>query len=167
MGTVLVAREVPPVGGDTMWANMYAAYESLSPGMRSVLDGRSAVHSSALADVSKTREDRIRDSGADAEREYVSEHPVVRTHPETGRKALYVNVAHTQRFSDMTEEESRPILEFLFEHSVRPEHTCRFTWRPGSIALWDNRCTMHFPINDYDGFTRRMHRISLAGDVPA
>jgi taurine dioxygenase len=167
MGTVLVAREVPPVGGDTMWANMYAAYESLSPGMQSILDGRRAVHSSALADVSKTREDRIRDRGADADREYISEHPVVRTHPETGRKALYVNVAHTQRFSDMTEAESRPILEFLFEHSVRPEHTCRFTWQPGSIALWDNRATMHFPINDYDGHTRRMHRISLAGDVPA
>jgi taurine dioxygenase len=167
MGTVLVAREVPPVGGDTMWANMYAAYESLSPGMQSILDVRRAVHSSALADVSKTREDRIRDSGADADREYISEHPVVRTHPETGRKALYVNVAHTQRFADMTEAESRPILELLFEHSVRPEHTCRFTWQPGSIALWDNRATMHFPINDYDGHTRRMHRISLAGDVPA
>ena len=167
MGTVLIAREVPPVGGDTMWANMYAAYESLSPGMQSVLDGRRAVHSSALADVSKTREDRIRDRGAEADPEYVSEHPVVRTHPETGRKALYVNVAHTLRFADMTEDESRPILRYLFEHSVRPEHTCRFSWRPGSIALWDNRCTMHFPINDYDGFTRKMHRISLAGDVPA
>ncbi len=167
MGTVLVAREVPAVGGDTMWANMYAAYESLSPGMQSVLDGRRAVHSSALADVSKTREDRIRDSGTDADAEYVSEHPVVRTHPETERKALYVNVAHTLRFVDMTEEESKPILRYLFEHSVRPEHTCRFSWQPGSIALWDNRCTMHFPINDYDGFTRRMHRISLAGDVPA
>ena len=167
MGTVLVAREVPPVGGDTMWANMYAAYESLSPGMQSVLDGRRAVHSSALADVSKTREDRIRDSGAGADAEYVSEHPVVRTHPETGRKALYVNIAHTLRFADMTEDESKPILRYLFEHSVRPEHICRFSWQPGSIALWDNRCTMHFPINDYDGFTRKMHRISLAGDVPA
>ena len=166
MGTVLVAREVPPVGGDTMWANMYAAYDTLPPDLRSMLDRRRAVHSSALADVSKTREDRIRDSGAEAEREYVSEHPVVRTHPETGRKALYVNVAHTQRFADMTEEESRPILEQLFEHSVRPEHTCRFQWRPGSIALWDNRCTMHHPINDYHGHTRSMHRISLAGDVP-
>jgi taurine dioxygenase len=171
MATMLVAREVPPRGGDTMWANMYAAYEALSPGMQRLLDGLRAVNSSALADVSKTREDRIRDAGSDHggvgdHREYVAEHPVVRTHPETRRKALYVNVAHTARFVDMTEEESRPLLRFLFEHSVRPEFTCRFRWQPGSVALWDNRCAMHNPINDYHGYTRTMHRISLAGDVP-
>ncbi len=167
MGTMLIAREVPPVGGDTMWANMYAAYDALSPGMQRLLEPLRSVNSSALADVSKTREDRIRDSGAGSDREYLSEHPVVRTHPETGRKALYVNVAHTQRFVDMTEEESRPILRFLFEHSVRPEFTCRFRWRVGSVALWDNRCAMHNPINDYHGYTRRMHRITLEGDVPS
>jgi taurine dioxygenase len=166
MGTMLVAREVPPHGGDTEFANMYAAYEALSPGMRRLLDGLWAINSSALADVSKTREDRIRDHGAGDDREYVAEHPVVRTHPETGRKALYVNVAHTLRFVDMTEEESRPLLQYLFEHSVRPELTCRFQWRVGSIALWDNRCTMHNPVNDYHGHTRSLHRISLAGDVP-
>ena len=120
--------------------------------------------------MSKTREDRIRDSGADTSsdgaRDYLAEHPVVRTHPETGRKALYVNVAHTLRFVDMTEEESRPLLRYLFEHSVRPEFTCRFHWRVGSVALWDNRCAMHNPINDYHGHIRTMHRISLAGDVP-
>jgi taurine dioxygenase len=168
MATLLVAREVPPVGGDTMWANMYAAYEALSPAMREVLDGLRAVNSSSLADVSKTREDRIRDGGAEVETsEYLAEHPVVRTHPETGRKALYVNVAHTARFAGMTEEESRPLLRFLFEHSVKPEFTCRFRWQVGSLAMWDNRCAMHNPINDYDGYTRRMHRITLAGDVPA
>jgi taurine dioxygenase len=166
MGTMLVAREVPPYGGDTMFANMYAAYEALSPGMQRVLDDLRAVHTSSLADVSKTREDRIRDSGDGAEREYVSEHPVVRTHPETGRKALYVNVAHTLRFADMTDDESRPLLRYLFEHSVRPEFTCRFQWRVGSLALWDNRCAMHNPINDYHGSTRRMHRITLAGEEP-
>ncbi len=166
MATMLIAREVPPFGGDTMWANMYAAYEALSPGMQRLLENLVAVNSSALADVSKTREDRIRDSGNGGEREYLAEHPVVRTHPETGRKALYVNVAHTQRFVDMTEDESRPLLRFLFEHSVRPEFTCRFRWRVGSLALWDNRCAMHNPINDYHGHTRRMHRISLRGDVP-
>ncbi len=90
----------------------------------------------------------------------------MRTHPETGRKGLYVNVAHTQRFADMTDDESRPLLRFLFEHSVRPEFTCRFQWRVGSVALWDNRCAMHNPINDYHGHTRSMHRIPLAGDVP-
>jgi taurine dioxygenase len=166
MATMLIAREVPPEGGDTMFASMYAAYEALSPGMQRLLGGLRAVHTSALADVSKTREDRIRDSGETDDKVFVSEHPVVRTHPETGRKALYVNVAHTQRFVDMTEDESRPLLQFLFEHSVRPEFTCRFQWRVGSVALWDNRCAMHNPINDYHGYTRRMHRITLAGDAP-
>jgi taurine dioxygenase len=166
MGTMLLAREIPPKGGDTMFANMYAAYEALSPGMQKMLRGLRAVNSSALADVSKTREDRIRDTGTRDDREYVAEHPVVRTHPETGRKALYVNVAHTARFADMTEEESRPLLRYLFDHSVREEFTCRFQWRVGSLALWDNRCAMHNPINDYHGYTRTMHRITLAGDEP-
>jgi taurine dioxygenase len=166
MGTMLLAREVPPFGGDTMWANMYDAYEALSPGMRSMLDGLRAVSSSALADVSKTREDRLRDQDAQSDQEYVAEHPVVRTHPETGRKALYVSAAHTQRFVGMTVEESRPLLEFLFQHSVRPEFTCRFRWEVGSLALWDNRCAMHNPINDYHGHTRILHRITLAGDRP-
>lgn len=166
MATMLVAREVPPAGGDTLFANMYAAYEALSPGMQRLLDGLVAVNTSALADVSKTREDRLRDSAQEADDEYEAEHPVVRTHPETGRKSLYVNVAHTARFVDMTEDESRPLLRALFEHSVRPEFTCRFRWEVGSLALWDNRCAMHNPINDYHGHTRTMHRITLAGDAP-
>jgi taurine dioxygenase len=166
MATLLLAREIPPSGGDTMFANMYAAYEALSPGMQKLLGGLQAVNSSALADVSKTREDRIRDSGTHDDHDYTAQHPVVRTHPETGRKALYVNVAHTARFADMTEEESRPLLQYLFEHSVRDAFTCRFQWRVGSLALWDNRCAMHNPINDYHGYTRTMHRITLAGDEP-
>jgi taurine dioxygenase len=117
--------------------------------------------------VSKTREDRIASDGrADAKKDYVSEHPVVRTHPETGRKALYVNVAHTLRFAGMTEEESAPLLQYLFRHQVRPEFTCRFAWQPGSLAFWDNRCVQHNPVNDYHGFRRLMHRITLAGDTP-
>jgi taurine dioxygenase len=167
MATLLLAREVPPYGGDTEFANMYTAFEALSPGMQRLLEGLRAVNSSALADVSKTREDRIRDSGAEADRVYLAEHPVIRTHPETGRKALYVNIAHTASFVDMTEEESKPLLRYLFERSVRPEFTCRFRWKAGSLALWDNRCVMHNPVNDYHGFTRTMHRITLAGDVPA
>ena len=166
MATMLLAREVPPRGGDTMFANMYTAYETLSPGMRRLLTGMRAVNSSALADVSKTREDRIRENGSDDEQQYLSEHPVVRTHPETGRPALYVNPAHTASFADMTEAESRPLLEYLFAHSTRPELTCRFRWEVGSLALWDNRCAMHNPINDYHGYTRVMHRITLAGDQP-
>jgi taurine dioxygenase len=167
MGSMLLAREVPPVGGDTLFANQYLAYEALSCGMRRLLDGLIGVNSSAKADVTKTREDRMRtDARDDARREYVAEHPVVRTHPETGRKSLYVNIAHTVRFQDMTEEESAPLLGYLFQHQVRPEFTCRFQWQVGSIAFWDNRCTLHNPVNDYHGYRRVMHRITLAGDRP-
>jgi taurine dioxygenase len=167
MGTMLIAREVPPYGGDTMFANMYLAYESLSPAMQRLLEGLTVVNSSAQADSSKTREDRMRDGArADARKEYVAEHPAVRTHPETGRKALYVNGGHTIRFKDMTEAESKPLLRFLFAHQVRPEFTCQFRWQAGSLALWDNRCVQHNPINDYHGFRRVMHRITLAGDRP-
>lgn len=167
MGSMLLALEVPPVGGDTLFANQYLAYETLSEGMRAFLEGQIAINSSAKADVSRTREDRLRtDARADARSEYCSEHPAVRTHPETGRKALYVNIAHTVRFKSMTEEESAPILGFLFQHQVKPELTCRFVWQPGSIAFWDNRCTQHNPINDYHGYRRVMHRITLAGDRP-
>jgi taurine dioxygenase len=167
MGTMLIAREVPPRGGDTLFANMYLAYEMLSDGMKRMLEGLVAFNHSAKADVTRTREDRIRDSGkGGVRREFVSEHPVVRTHPETGRKALYINVGHTVRFKDMTEEESTPILEFLFQHQIRPEFTCRFHWEVGSLAFWDNRCVLHNPVNDYHGHRRVMHRITLAGDKP-
>ena len=167
MGTMLIAREVPPHGGDTIFANMYLAYETLSEGMRRLLDGLVAVNSSAKADVTKTREDRMREGAREGARaEYLAEHPVVRTHPETGRKALYVNGGHTVRFRGMTEAESAPILDFLFAHQTRPEFTCRFRWEPGSLALWDNRCAQHNPINDYHGFRRVMHRVTLAGDRP-
>lgn len=165
--TLLVAREVPPVGGDTLFANQYLAYETLSEGLKRTLDGLIGVSSSAKADVSKTREDRVKTSGTDeVGQEFIAEHPVVRTHPETGRKALYVNIAHTIRFKGWTEAESRPLLDFLFQHQVRPEFTCRFTWQVGSLAMWDNRCTQHNPINDYHGYRRIMHRITLAGDRP-
>jgi taurine dioxygenase len=167
MASMLVAREVPPAGGDTEFANMYLAYETLSDGMKRLLQGLVAVNSSAAADVSRTREDRLKDSArADARKEYSAAHPVVRVHPETGRRALYVNVAHTVRFDGMTEEESAPILRYLYRHQVRPELTCRFRWRPGSLAFWDNRCAQHNAINDYQGHRRLLHRITLAGDEP-
>jgi taurine dioxygenase len=168
MASMLVAREVPPQGGDTLFANMYLAYEALSPGLKNILEKLVAVNSSAKANVTRTREDRIKSDGQDsAGKEFVAEHPVVRSHAETGRKALYVNAAHTVRFKDMTEEESAPLLSYLFQHQIRPEFTCRFSWRVGSIALWDNRCTQHNPVNDYHGHRRLMHRITLAGDRPA
>lgn len=168
MATLLVAREVPDHGGDTLFANMYLAYETLSDGMKRLLDGLRFVSSSAKADVSRTREDRIKDSArADAKQLYEATHPVVRTHPETGRKALYVNIAHALRFEDMTPEESAPLLDYLCQHATRPEFTCRFRWTAGAVALWDNRCTLHNPVNDYHGQLRSMHRITLAGDVPS
>jgi len=166
MATMLIAREVPPFGGDTLFANMYLAYEQLSEGMRRLLDGLVGINSSAKADATRTRENRTRNSGDDGPKLFVAEHPVVRTHPETGRKALYVNFGHTVRFKDMTEAESAPILDFLFNHVTRPEFSCRFRWHAGSLALWDNRCAQHNPINDYHGHRRVMHRITLRGDRP-
>ena len=167
MASMLLAREVPPRGGDTLFANMYLAYESLSAGMKRLVAPLVAVNASAKADVTRTREDRIKTDGQDApSKNFVAEHPVVRTHPETGRKALYVNVAHTVRLRGLTDEESAPLLGYLYQHQVRPEFTCRFAWRVGSIALWDNRCAQHNPVNDYHGYRRVMHRITLAGDRP-
>jgi alpha-ketoglutarate-dependent taurine dioxygenase len=167
MGSMLYALEVPPAGGDTLFANMFLAYERLSEGMRAMLAGLRAVSSSSNADVSRTREDRIAQApGTEAGSVFEAVHPVVRTHPESGRKALYLNVAHTARFEGFTESESAPILAFLFRHQVQPEFTCRFRWSKGALAFWDNRSTLHNPINDYHGHLRRMLRITIAGDRP-
>ena len=166
MASMLVAREIPPFGGDTLFANMYLAYETLSDGMKRMVDGLVAINTSAKADASRTREDRMKDSARQGTKDYVAAHPVVRRHPETGRRALYVNVAHTVRFDGMTEAESAPLLEYLFRHQIRPEFTCRFRWRPGSIAFWDNRCAQHNAVNDYGGYRRLLHRLTLAGDTP-
>jgi taurine dioxygenase len=163
MATILIAREVPPHGGDTLFASLYAAYDALSDAMKQMLAPLRAVNSSSKAEKSRTREDRKTN---EAPRVLEAEHPVVRTHPETGRKALYVNGGHTLGFVGMTEAESAPLLEYLFAHQVRPEFTCRFHWEPGSTAFWDNRCALHNPINDYHGFRRIMHRVTLAGDRP-
>ena len=165
MASMLYAVETPPRGGDTLFANQYLAYETLSEGLRQTLAGLVGVNSSAKADVSKTREDRLRDAGAEL-KVLIGEHPVVRTHPETGRKALYLNFGHTARFRGWTEPESAPLLDYLFMHQVKPEFTCRFQWEPGSLAFWDNRCAQHYPVNDYHGFRRVMHRVTLEGDPP-
>ena len=168
MATMLLARELPPFGGDTMFASMYAAYDALVT--RAARGARRSAGGEQLGAGRRVEDPRGPHprpaAAADDEQHFVSTHPVVRTHPETGRKALYVNPAHTASFAGMTEDESRPLLEYLFRHSTRPEFTCRFQWEPGSMALWDNRCAMHNPVNDYHGFTRRMHRITLAGDTP-
>ena len=165
MASMLYALETPPYGGDTLFANQYLAYETLSEGLRKTLAALTGINTSAKAEVSRTREDRLREAGAEL-KVLVGEHPVVRTHPETGRKALYVNVGHTARFKEWTEAESTPLLEYLFAHQVRPEFTCRFRWEPGSLAFWDNRCAQHNPVNDYHGYRRVMHRVTLKGDKP-
>lgn len=167
MATMLIARELPPVGGDTLFASNYAAFEGLSPALQSTLRTLTGINSSSKAAVTHSREDRVADSATDKGRsELNSEHPVVRTHPETGREALYVNPGHTTRFVGWTEQESAALLNYLFEQQVKHEYTCRFVWRPGSIALWDNRCVLHNPINDYHGHKRLLHRITLKGDKP-
>ena len=166
MASMLYAVETPQYGGDTLFANQYLAFETLSDGLKQTLEGLTGVSTSTKAEVSKTREDRLRESG-ETLKALAGEHPVVRTHPETQRKALYINVAHTSHIKGWTEEESAPLLEYLFRHQVRPEFTCRFQWQPGSLAFWDNRCAQHNPVNDYHGFKRVMHRVTLAGDKPA
>jgi taurine dioxygenase len=171
LGSILYALDVPPVGGDTLFANQYAAYGSLSEGMREMLDGLVAVHDNRIQAPKATparnakMSSKLRDD-PDEEDEPESEHPVVRTHPGTGRKALFVNRPRTHRFKGMTEEESRPLLQFLFDHSHRPEFTCRFRWRKGSIAFWDNRCLMHKALNDYPGHKRYMNRVTVNGTRP-
>ena len=167
MGTMLYAREIPPLGGDTLFANMHMAYDSLSAGMRSLLDGLGAINSAEKGVAAATRADRLRERPRQAgDTVTTAEHPIVRTHPETGRKALYVNPGHTLRIGGLSEAESAPILDYLYQQQTRPEFTCRFRWRVGSLAFWDNRATQHYPLNDYHGHRRAMQRITLAGDAP-
>ena len=165
MGSILIARETPPVGGDTLFACMYTAYDTLSDGLKQTLEDMKAVHSSrhifgeqsSYRDTMKDRFSNPEDATQDAV------HPVVITHPESGRKALYVNPGFTLHFDGWTEAESKPLLDFLYSHAVQLEHTTRFQWAPGSIAFWDNRCTWHYALNDYHGTRREMHRITIEG----
>jgi taurine dioxygenase len=167
MGSILLAREVPAEGGDTLFASMYAAYESLSEGLRRTLDGMRAIHSDAHVFGARGHHKQVgetadRIGNAHAVRGEVS-HPVVITHPESGRRALYVNPAFTLRFDGWSEADSKPLLEHLYRHATRPEFTCRFRWTPGAVAFWDNRATWHYAANDYHGERRLMHRITVAG----
>jgi taurine dioxygenase len=164
MGSVLYAREVQPVGGDTLFASMYAAYDALSDGLKQALAGLRAVHSSrhVFGKVDQAMQGRFTNP-QQATQDAV--HPVVITHPDSRRKALYVNPGFTLRFDGWTDEESRPLLDFLYRHAARPEFTCRFAWELGSLAFWDNRATWHYALNDYQGERRLMHRITLEGSV--
>ncbi len=165
--TLLYAVETPPVGGDTVFSDMYLAYETLSEGMKAIVSQLNGVNSSSL-NKQRLREEHL-SSGSMREQDkdvFTAVHPAVRRHPETKRKSLYVNPSHTEKFAELTAEESRPILEYLFNHSISPELTCRFRWAPGTLAIWDNRCTLHCAINDYDGHRRVMQRITIAGEKP-
>ena len=169
--TLLYALELPALGGDTLWASQYAAYEALSPGMRTMLDPLRAIQSAwphgtkgPAAATAVSRSIGMVRGDAAADREIAQ--PVVRVHPVTGRKALFVNPVYTQRFEGMSEAESRPLLQYLFAHATRAEFTCRLRWAPGTLAVWDNRCLLHLAINDYDGSRRLLHRTTVAGQRP-
>jgi taurine dioxygenase len=171
-GSVLMGVEVPSFGGDTLWANQILAYETLPDDLKDIVDGRGAVHVGAPygvqhappPDLKVSRSIGIKRGDAEADRETV--HPAVRTHPWTGRKALFVNPIYTTRLEGMSIEESKPVLQRLYEHAIRPEFTCRFRWTPGAVAIWDNRTTMHYAINDYDGQRRLMYRTTFAAETP-
>ena len=165
LGSILLAREVPPRGGDTMFASMGLAFDTLSDGLKQTLENLRAVHSSrhvfgADATYRKSTGDRLGNAEA-ATQDAI--HPVVIRHPETGRKLLYVNPGFTTHFEGWTAAESQPLLAALYQHASRPEFQTRFTWAEGSIAFWDNRATWHLAINDYHGERRLMHRITLEG----
>ena len=167
MGAILYALEVPPRGGDTLFANQYLAYEALSDGLKAALDGMKAVHNDSRVagpNANKGRSTQTRDDEEWTPTE--NAHPVIRTHPETGRKALFVNVASAHKFEGMRRAESAALLQYLFKHATRPEFTCRFNWEPGSVAFWDNRCLKHIAVNDYQGHRRDMRRVQLVGDKP-
>ncbi|MDF1722390.1 MAG: taurine dioxygenase [Minwuia sp.] len=171
LGSILLARQVPENGGDTMWANMYLAYEALSASMKRYLEGMTALNSPGKAAFEKAYDKEISDGdkgGIRAERSSLAPvaHPVVRTHPVTGRKALYVNSIFTQKLEGVSSMESKAVLGYLFDHLKRPEFTCRFRWEKGSVAFWDNRCTQHYAIADYGDATREMHRVTVNGDKP-
>jgi len=167
MATVLYARELPSIGGDTLFSNQYAAYEQLSEGLKRTTRQLRGVNIAGKKQVSATRSERLKEAGSGVNTEQMSGiHPVIRTHPETGRKSLFVNPAHTVSFDGWTEQESAGLLAFLFAHQIAPEFQCRLSWQVGDIAIWDNRCTLHYPLNDYHGHRRLLHRITLKGDQP-
>lgn len=160
LGSLLLARVIP-VGGDTIFANQYLAYETLSDGLKKLLSGLNAVHSGP-----GLSEAFARGMGVDPATLPTNTHPVVRTHPETGRKALYVNRTYTKHFEGMTVEESQPLLNWLYDHAAQPNFTFRHRWTVGDLVMWDNRCLQHYAVADYGSSPRTMHRVTLLGDRP-
>jgi taurine dioxygenase len=169
MGSILYAREVPKIGGDTLFSSMYAAYDHLSDGMKDTLLRMSAEHSSRHAFGEAAYVDRDMDDVADrlsntADAIQDATHPVIIKHPLSGRSALYVNGDFTVKFEGWSKQESQPLLDYLYQHARQNEFTCRFKWQKGSIAIWDNRATHHCALNDYQGERRLMHRITVEGE---
>ena len=165
--TVLYAVDIPPSGGDTMFANMYAAWESLSGGMQALLEGRKGIFSACCVQTN----DNLKLGDVIRRKDYVMAmaeqvHPIVRTHPDTFRKSVFISRVHVQRIDGMTEAESAPILDYLAEAAVQPQFTMRLRWQPGSLVIWDNQCIQHYALNDYQGFRREVHRVVLKGDRP-
>jgi len=171
--TLLYALQTPPTGGDTLFVNTSAAYDALSDGMKKMIAGLKGVANGGLkhrkagsraahfAGVSS-----IQGLNVDKADAYEATHPIVRTHPDTGRKSLYVSSLHTLRFDGFTEEESRPLINYLNNHSIQPQFSCRVRWEPGQLTVWDNRTTLHNAINDYQGERRHMRRLTVGAEVP-
>jgi taurine dioxygenase len=170
LGTCLYSRESPAVGGDTIWSNQMLAYDALSSGMQRMLEKMNVMHSAkrSYGPQGAYADDDLKSMRIKASDEGTREqaHPCIRTHPENGRRILFINWVYAIRFEDMTEEESAPLMEFLNRHSQRPEFQIRFRWTKGSLALWDNRSTQHIAVNDYGGYRRVMDRVTIAGDKP-
>ena len=167
LATILRSKIIPERGGDTLWASMTAAYEDLSSHMQQLLDGLKAVHDFRFGFKESLEEPGGAERLAQAVKDNPPvEHPVIRTHPESGKKVIFVNSLFTTHIIGMKKKESRAVLDFLFEHITTPEYTCRFSWETDCIALWDNRSTQHKPINDYFPAHRKLHRITIYGDQP-
>lgn len=169
LGSMLYSLEVPEFGGDTLFSNLYLAYETLSDTMKDMLGRLKGLHTAGtiFGKSGSYNQKEYRSGQEGTSNEYketadeVNAHPLVRTHPETGRKGIFANRIFTIGIEGMTEDESRPILDFLFAHSTRPDFTCRFRWTTGALAFWDNRCTLHYAMNDYPGVRRHMQRITI------
>ena len=165
MGAILYAIEVPPYGGDTLFANQYLAYATLSDGMKRLIADLRAIHSDRLVAGPQSKASVGRSTKArhdETWRETINTHPIVKRHPETDRPVLFVNVSYTVGIEGLSDEESRPLLRFLMEHGNRPEFTCRFRWTKGAVAFWDNRCVKHLAVNDAGPFRRVMRRVQIA-----
>jgi taurine dioxygenase len=167
LGSILRALEIPPVGGDTLFADMYAAYEGLSDEVKAKVEGRVAVHDFVNFRRGMRKRGVPEEEIAAFDRQYPkAEHPVIRTHPETGRKAIYVNAGFTQHIVGMDKAESDALLAHLYAQAAIPEYQCRFRWSKNAIAFWDNRSSQHYAASDYFPAVRRMERVTIVGDRP-